>query len=237
MMTSVYAGDMPQAMEISPAPALSLERDSSHIALRQFKKSEISSYQKDRDFRYRDAGPEETGIMSLISYYIERFLHRLFTSHVGGTSVYSIILYVLMIFGVVMLIFHFFKMSPQSLLQRSSTSIAVESIDGDNIHENDFDRLIHQSVSQENYRLAVRFLYLKMLKILSDAELIRWEISKTNYDYYYELKQQSLRDEFLSLTSTFENSWYGNHDISTERYDEARNSFTLFFTTLNNRAK
>lgn len=236
-MTSVYAGDMSWTPVQSGSATLSLERDSSHIELRQFKKSEISSYQRDRDFRYRDVGPEETGIMSLISYYIERFLHRLFTSHVGGTSVYSIILYILMIFGVLMLIFHFFKMSPQSLLQRSSTSIAVDSVDGDNIHENNFDKLIQQSVSQENYRLAVRFLYLKMLKVLSDAELIRWEISKTNYDYYYELRQQALRDEFLSLTSTFENSWYGNHDISTERYEEARDSFASFFTTLSSRVK
>jgi hypothetical protein len=142
-----------------------------------------------------------------------------------------------MIFGVIALIFHFFRVSPQSLLRRSSTSIAVESMDGDNIHEINFDKLIQQAAAQHNHRLAVRFWYLKMLKVLSDAELIHWEISKTNYDYYYELRQQSLRDEFLRLTHTFENSWYGNHELSSERYNEASSSFQSFFTSLSTRAK
>ena len=216
--------------------AVSFEPDSSRLELKQFKQSEINSYKKDRAFHYRDTGPQESGLMAIISYYIERFLRSIFGSRVGGTSVYSIILYLLMIFGVIMIIFHFLRISPQGLLRRSSASIAAESMDADNIHDNDFDKLIHQAASQQNYRLAVRFWYLKMLKILSDAELIKWQISKTNYDYYYELKQQALRNEFLTLTNTFENSWYGNHDLSSERYNEAQASFQTFFTSLRNRA-
>jgi hypothetical protein len=218
---------------ISVKAAVPFEKDTSHPEFRQFSKSEIDSYKKQRAFKYRDAGPEESGLMSLISYYINRFLDRIFYSRVGGTSIYQLILYGLMVFGVIMLIFQFLKISPRGLVSRSSPAISVASADGDNIHEIDFDKLIQQSAAQQNYRLAVRFWYLKMLKILSDAQLINWQISKTNYDYYYELKQQALRNEFLSLTRTFENSWYGNHNLSTERYQEAMGSFLLFFTTLN----
>lgn len=214
------------------APVVSFDRDAEHPAQRQFSKPEIDSYKKDRAFRYRDTGPAESGFLALIGYYLERFLSRIFSSHVGGTSVYSLILYGLMIFGVIMIIFQFLRVSPQSLLRRSSTSISVDSIDGDDIHERDFDKLIQQSAAQQDYRLAVRFWYLKMLKVLSDAEQINWQISKTNYDYYYELKHQALRNEFLTLTNTFENSWYGNHELSSERYAEARASFQSFFTTL-----
>jgi hypothetical protein len=57
-------------------------------------------------------------------------------------------------------------------------------------------------------------------------------ISKTNYDYYYELKQQALRNDFLALTDTFESSWYGNHNLSSERYHEAIASYQSFFTSL-----
>jgi hypothetical protein len=117
--------------------------------------------------------------MAIISYMMFRFLSKVFGSHVGGTSIYTILLYVLMIFGVVMIIFQFLRISPQGLLSRSSAVIAVDSIEGDNIHEINFDKLIQQSAAQQDYRLAVRFWYLKMLKVMSDADLIHWEISKT----------------------------------------------------------
>ena len=193
----------------------------------------MDSYKNQSAFKYRDDGPAENGLMYLISYYIRHFFSKLFSSRVGTTSIYTLLLYALMIFGVIMLIFQFFKLSPQGLFSRSSPAITVDSIDGDNIHEINFDKLIQQSADQHNYRLAVRFWYLKMLKIMSDAQLINWQISKTNYDYYYELKQQAQRNEFLSLTRTFENSWYGNHSLSEERYQEATDSFRLFFTTIN----
>ena len=218
---------------ISVRAAVSFEKDNLHPEFRHFSKSEIASYKKQSAFKYRDDGPAENGLMYLISYYIRHFLDRVFSSRVGDTSIFTILLYGLMIFGVIMIILQFFKLSPQRLLSRSSHVLTVDSIDGDNIHEIDFDKLIQQSADQHNYRLAVRFWYLKMLKIMSDARLIDWQISKTNYDYYYELKQQAQRNEFLSLTRTFENSWYGNHNLSIERYKEASESFRIFFTTIN----
>lgn len=213
--------------------AVPFEKDTALPVMKKFDKAAVNTYKKDRDFRYRNEAPEENGLVSLIYYFLDKLFGRVLSTHVGSTSVYSLILYTLMIFGAVMLILQFLKVSPQSLLSRSSPAISVDSSDGDNIHEIDFDKLILQSANQQDYRLAVRFWYLKMLKILSDAQLINWQISKTNYDYYYELKQQALRNEFLSLTNTFENSWYGNHNLSTERYNEAMKSFTSFFTTLN----
>jgi Domain of unknown function (DUF4129) len=213
--------------------AVTFAPDSAMIKPRQFSKPEINDYKKSRAFRYKeDSAPEDGGIMSLISYYLDRFFNRLFGSHVGGTSVWTIITYVLMIFGVIMIIFQFFKVSPQGLLRRSAAPLLAESMDADNIHEIDFDKLIQQAAAQQNYRLAVRFWYLRMLKMLSDRELIHWQISKTNYDYYYELKQPELRSNFLMLTRTFEDSWYGNHELSGDVYEAASSSFQSFFTSL-----
>ena len=220
---------------MSVSAAVSFEKNVSKPEIRKFDKSEIKSYQGQRAFKYKDTGPQEDGLGSMLSYYIERFFDRIFSSRSGDWDIYRLLFYVLIIFGVIMLIFHFLRIPPQSLLRRSSAAIPVESIVGDNIHDVDFDKLIQQAAAQQNYRLAVRFWYLKMLKVMSDAELIDWQISKTNYDYYYELKQQGLRNQFLSLTGTFESSWYGNHDLSTDGYREASDSFQTFFTTITGR--
>ena len=212
--------------------SITFTKDSSSLQVRQFSKNEINTYKKDKAFRYvTDDAPADNGLFERLVYAVTRFLGHIFGAHVGKTSVYTLLLYGLMIFGVVMLILQFFKITPQSLLSRSAPSISVVSEDGENIHDIDFDKLIRQSAAQGNYRLAVRFWYLSMLKVLSDAQLIKWQISKTNYDYYYEIKQP-LRTDFLALTTTFENSWYGNHNLSEEGYEQAASSFQAFSKTL-----
>lgn len=214
------------------------EADTCIVTVKQFNKAAINDYKKYKDFKYReDESPQQNGIWGLIVYYFFRFLSKIFSTRVGHTNTYNILLYCLMIFGVIMLIFQFLKISPQGLLSRSSPVIAVNTADGENIHEINFDKLISQSTAQHDYRLAVRFWYLKMLKVLSDAQFINWQISKTNYDYYYELKQQALRDEFLKLTTIFENSWYGNHNLNDEGYKDATKAFDNFFTNLNHRGR
>lgn len=212
--------------------AVPFEQDSSQLHVKKLNPSEINSYKKDRAFTYREEAPQDNGLASMFSYYISKFFRKLFSVHVGSVDLSSILLYGLMLFGILMLIFQFLKISPQGLLSRSSVSITTDREDGDNIHEINFEKLIRQAVAQQNYRLAVRFWYLNMLKVMSDAQLINWQINKTNYDYYYELKQQALRDEFLTLTNTFENAWYGNHNLSIDRYTEAQNAFSSFFTML-----
>ena len=218
---------------LSGRAAVPFQNDSTHTEVKKLNQSEINTYKKNKAFIYRDEAPQESGFMAMFWYYVTRFLRKLFSAHVGPVSVSNVLIYGLMIFGVLMLIFQFLRVSPQSILSRSSASIAVDIEDGENIHEINFDKLIQQSAAQQNYRLAVRFWYLKMLKIMSDGEMIQWQINKTNYDYYYELKQQTIRNEFLTLTNTFENAWYGNHELSTERYDEAQSSFQSFFTIIN----
>ncbi len=83
----------------------------------------------------------------------------------------------------------------------------------ENIHEIDFDAEIEKAVSQHNYRLAVRMLYLKCLKQLSDATLIKWQPEKTNSAYINELNDVVKRTAFKLLTRQFEYVWYGEFAI------------------------
>jgi len=83
----------------------------------------------------------------------------------------------------------------------------------ENIHEINFDDELERAINQHNYRLAVRLLYLKCLKQLSDAELIRWQIDKTNNAYITELNNPAQREVFKTLTLQFEYAWYGEFPI------------------------
>ena len=98
----------------------------------------------------------------------------------------------------------------------------------ENIHEINFDEEIEKAVALHNYRLAVRLLYLKCLKQLSDRNLIQWKIDKTNSAYIYELSDPNQRQTFSRLTRQFEFVWYGNFAIDQQAFGNINQMFQDF---------
>ncbi len=102
----------------------------------------------------------------------------------------------------------------------------------ENIHEINFDDEIEKTVSQRDYRLAVRLLYLKCLKQLSDTHLIQWQIDKTNSAYIYELTDPLQKQTFGLLTHQFEYIWYGDFPIDQQAFVTINQLFQNFKTQL-----
>lgn len=98
----------------------------------------------------------------------------------------------------------------------------------EDIHAINFADRIEEAVSQRNYRLAVRLLYLQTLKRLTDGGLIRWQPNKTNRQYAYELTGNPARLGFEQLTTQFEYIWYGDFPVDETRFHTIRQAFTQF---------
>jgi hypothetical protein len=100
----------------------------------------------------------------------------------------------------------------------------------DDIQEMDLAALLRQALDSKNYRLAVRFYFLTLLKSLHDAGKIRWEKDKTNREYLSELFNREFHyDEVRLLTRGYEEVWYGEHSVP----DEALLSLIAGFETIN----
>ena len=101
-----------------------------------------------------------------------------------------------------------------------------------NIHETDFKQLIEETKAAGNYRLALRYYYLWVLKMLSYREIIGWDRDKTNSDYLYEIKDTTLRRDFEYLSYVYEHSWYGDFPIDDRAFAKAERSFKKTLNTL-----
>jgi hypothetical protein len=91
-----------------------------------------------------------------------------------------------------------------------------------------FEQEIENAVAKQNYRFAVRLLYLRSLKQLSDAGLIEWQIYKTNNTYINEISNEDQRTAFKMLTRQFEYIWYGEFLIDAPVYSDINSSFMDF---------
>lgn len=97
--------------------------------------------------------------------------------------------------------------------------------------EADYDKLIGQSVSQGNYRLAVRYLFLKNLVCLGNREHIHYSPDKTNYQYVQEIRAD-MKNEFASLVLNYEYVWYGNFPLGSEAYNGMEKKFSSFYNKI-----
>jgi hypothetical protein len=120
-----------------------------------------------------------------------------------------------------------FRKTPKSI--KENTPDAEEEVI---TSDSDFEILIKQAVQTGNYRLAVRYQYLKTLHKLADKNLVELAADKTNYQYVREITNQNYQQDFAALTLNYEYVWYGEFNIDVIIYKRMENNFSQFNSKL-----
>jgi hypothetical protein len=107
------------------------------------------------------------------------------------------------------------------------TTKETELAEVENISDNDFDKLLRKAYTAGDLRLAMRYLFLKLLQKLNDKELIHFASDKTNSNYAKELPVAK-RNEFASLALYYEYIWYGNTAVQNDMFDKIEIKFNDF---------
>lgn len=194
--------------------------------------SKIKEYQDDGRFNY-DRTERGASWWDKAKYEIFRFINRLF-SGVADSGIMGIVLIVVLVLLLCLIILKVLGVDYRSLLGKKKLDTAEIDIYTENVHEMDFDSLISTALKNKDYRLVVRFLYLKSLKLLSDKEIIEWKPTKTNYSYQYEILDASLREKFLESTLIFDYIWYGEFALDETKFSDIYNRMDNFNKTIAN---
>jgi hypothetical protein len=105
--------------------------------------------------------------------------------------------------------------------KRAEAEVEEETIDG----ETDFGMLIRQALQNGNYRLAVRYQYLRSLHLLAAKNLLELAPDKTNFQYVREISNSNQQNAFAALTLNYEYVWYGEFDIDKNNYQKIEANF------------
>ncbi len=192
-----------------------LTYDSSKLEVRSFDQSKLESLKNEKAFQYdfNDVAVE-TWYQRLWRKIIE-WLGRI--SELG--LIFQIVLYTVLLFILILLILSLMGVSVTSLFYKKPASFAIPVHENDiNIHEVNFDQLIHNAVHNQDFRHAIRYGYLKILKLLHDAHFTCWERNKTNRQYIREIQSDDLKNLFSEICRDYEYAWYGNFNIGQSRY-------------------
>ena len=206
--------------------AATLSQDTASPVFRSVPDSVAARWRKDPDFAYandpaywqQEHVDESPGL-----------LRRLLTSR-GFRYFFWILIGGILLYTIIRIIaennMRLFYRSP-----RQKGSAAAREEHPDEVEE-DLEGQLQHFLQIRDHRQAVRYLYLKSLRLLSDRGLIRLHLESTNREYLAQLGNDPHRGAFSDLTFAYEKVWYGEFPINDAQFDRLHRYFEDFYKTV-----
>ena len=212
---------------ISWADKRPLPQDSLSRMVRQPSKDQLESYRQNPEYQYyEELEPPAEGFLSRLWRYLIHWLDTFFGDPDYGVTRKGLG-YVFVAGMAIFVVLKLMGVNFDGIFTQKSTSFVPYDILSENIHGIPFNEAIEQAIRAGNFRLAVRLHYLRLLKELSDANLINWQLNKTNRTYTYELPAE-FQPSFEAITAQFEYVWYGDFAINQAFFNRVRHQFESF---------
>ncbi|MBW8361535.1 MAG: DUF4129 domain-containing protein [Kaistella sp.] len=200
---------------------------------KKFKEKFRSQY-KGPEFDYTTVQPRES-FMEKIKKFIQKIVEAIFGNIDPGKTA-SLTENIIRFFAVIIIGFVLYFLvrfllgkDGNYFFRKKKGKIKIDDRDlHENIHEINFTETIEAFERQKDYRSAVRYRFLSVLKVLADKKLIIWNPEKTNKDYAEELKDIRLKNGFRELAYIFDYVWYGEFDIDEVNYNYFKEQFLNF---------
>ncbi|MGB5418017.1 MAG: hypothetical protein WBN21_04245, partial [Algibacter sp.] len=116
---------------------------------------------------------------------------------------------------------------------RNKTINNYEEITAENIENADILSFIKNAENDNDYRLAIRYYYLLVLKTLSLKNHIKFEDDKTNNEYLEEVFDKPFSKDFAYTSYLYNYIWYGEFPLNFENYNKAKSNIEVLLKQVN----
>ena len=170
----------------------------------------LHQYRADEAYNYaRELQAPELDWWDWLMSKIGEFLSEIF--NIQGKGDFRIVIYIILALAIIALIAFILYRYQFKLFGRAG-KVTNENDEEDNIYGVDFEAVYAKAMAQKDYYKAVRIVYLRTLRRLSDGNKISWQLYKTPTQYTREF----LSVEFERMTTAFMRVRYGNYQASEE---------------------
>ncbi len=163
----------------------------------------------DYEKRAEETPKQDLGWLQRLLKGIAGIIEWLFSSPLG---------YLLLAGLIGMVIYAVVKNSQGSIRHPGEKVAAGDALvitDEKDFDDTDWQSLIDKARSEGNYRLAIRYMYLLVLRDCHRHQFIEWKMEKTNYNYLDELPDV-VKPDFSRLLYLYEYVWYGEFEATSE---------------------
>ena len=222
--STIGFGQFMQEDSVFEKDTITYQKSIEYAEKREFKEDLKNKY-TDKEFQYtEDEEEEEIEPSPTESAFVDGiifFLSNIFPFLLGGIIIFIILKTFL---GTESNFWNF---------KKSKNKVAEKLIyEDEDIHETDIDGLLQRAIHNKEYRLAIRYYYLSVLKDLSNKKLIDYHKDKTNSEYLFEIEDEVIRSDFSYLSYVYSYVWYGEFPIDEINFKLVENKCQSFKTSL-----
>ncbi len=231
ILTSLWLSNHVLAQdEIAP-----IALDSSAITIQNFN-DPLAEHYNGEEFEYDRAEGEAENLLARALNWFFKGLQSIFGIDVNPNllKVIENIIYILLIvLAVYILVRILAGKDAVSFFGKKNTTVAPVTISEEQIENINLDELITEALTKKDFRLAIRYMYLKALQELTLKNIIEYHFEKTNTDYYTEIADITIKQYYNRISYLYDYIWYGEFDLDEAGYQKAKTSFDQLHTKLN----
>ena len=172
---------------------------------------------------------KESGFLARLREWWRNFLEWFKTDSGDSSVVIDEIVNIILVFiGIIALGFLIYYLNKKGFIRlfaKKEQNVINEQFIEENIDQIDFNHLTQKAKENKNWRKAVRYYYLWMLKNWSQNNFIAYEPNKTTKSYINEIENQKNKMAFQYVSYIYENIWYGFHDIAESDFKKIETQF------------
>ncbi len=174
---------------------------------RTFDRQKLEEYRQDPAFDYTQQYAASDSLISIMLAYLQNQLAQLFQSpayRILGPWLFRLLL----LGGIVMAVIFILRLKFGAAITKTSKRVSAHGFSYTGANQDDYQHLLHDSLATDNFKLAVRYLFLTTLTLLEQQKKLQIKPWKAPYDYLAELPEHN-KQPFNHIIILFENTWYG----------------------------
>lgn len=206
--------------------SLSAQDEQTLPSVRKVSEKVVDSLKQDADFAY--ANDDSYLKQSTVEEKPRSSFWDGFNSFFKGDTVRTIT-YILLIAFFLFVIYRIIIVNNLFLFTSSKKIRTDDGEEEEDILDENLDDKINKAIRDKDYRSAIRFQYLKGLRLLSDRGWIRYHAQSTNHDYVYQVSQHPVAGDFRFLTQVYDYVWYGEFALNDEQFTKLQTDFKRFY--------
>lgn len=194
----------------------------------KFNVQDWNELRSDSDFNYH---PQANAFFDWLGEVFGSFLRSLFGRDfkMVNTKWIDYLIYAIAIAIFIWFLIKVIKAEKGWLFYRSKDAVKQDPVfTEEDLQGSNLDEAIAKAIKAEDYRLAVRYLFLSNLSNLNNLQLIQWAPDKTNRDYSRELKKREYAETFKENALAFERIWYGEYIPDKQLFEKLSEDFRGF---------
>jgi hypothetical protein len=178
-----------------------------------FDEDKLEELKADEDYDYTEE-LENSNLWITFKDWLLLQLKKIFGDDVApGSFLFifiSLLPYIIPAIAIIIIVWYIAKTNPgHQIMRQHNKSKVILTEEEELLMELNLEQLAETAIAEQEFRLAVRYLYLNCIKRLDMKRIIRYAYDKTNYEYVKEIKFSEVSIQFRSLTLSYEQVWYG----------------------------